>query len=122
MTLGNVWFAIQLAKHIGARVITTASAANHDYCRTLGATRVIDYNTEDFTKAVAGCDVVFDTVGGEVQVRSYEVLKPGGRLVWIAPAPAGFQPPRSDVDPCTDERRKGFEPSTPSLGSSCSTN
>ena len=47
---------------------------------------------------MSDCDVVFDTVGGEVQVRSYEVLKPGGRLVWIAPAPAGFQPPRSDVE------------------------
>ena len=45
----------------------------------------------------SGCDVVFDTVGGEVQVRSYAVLKPGGRLVWIAPAPAGFQPTRKDV-------------------------
>ena len=44
------------------------------------------------------CDVVFDTVGGEVQVRSYAVLKPGGRLVWIATAPAGFQPPRKDVE------------------------
>jgi NADPH:quinone reductase-like Zn-dependent oxidoreductase len=41
--------------------------------------------------------VVFDTVGGEVQVRSYEVLKPNGRLVWIAAAPAGFKPSRSDV-------------------------
>ena len=38
-----------------------------------------------------------DTVGGEVQARSYEVLKPGGRLVWIGPAPAGFQPSRKDV-------------------------
>ena len=79
-------------------VITTASARNHDYVRELGADRVIDYNTEDFTKTVSGVDVVFDTVGGEVQVRSYEVLKPGGRLVWIAPAPAGFQPPRKDVE------------------------
>jgi NADPH:quinone reductase-like Zn-dependent oxidoreductase len=41
--------------------------------------------------------VVFDTVGGEVQVRSFAVLKPGGRLVWIAAAPAGFQPTRKDV-------------------------
>ncbi len=91
-------FAIQLAKHIGATVVTTASARNHDYVRSLGADRIIDYQKEDFTKAVSGCDVVFDTVGGEVQVRSYEVLKPGGRLVWIAPAPAGFQPPRADVE------------------------
>ena len=95
---GVAGFAIQLAKHIGATVITTASARNHDYVRSLGAERIIDYQKEDFTKAVSGCDVVFDTVGGEVQVRSYEVLKPGGRLVWIAPAPAGFQPPRSDVE------------------------
>ena len=95
---GVAGFAIQLAKHIGATVITTASAANHDYVRGLGADRVIDYNREDFTKAVSGCDVVFDTVGGEVQARSYGVLKPGGRLVWIAPAPSGFQPPRQDVE------------------------
>ena len=63
----------------------------------MGADRVVDYNKEDFTKVVTGCDVVFDTVGGEVQVRSYDVLKPGGRLVWIAPAPAGFEPTRKDV-------------------------
>jgi len=78
-------------------VITTASAANHDYVRGLGADRVIDYNVEDFSKTVAGCDVVFDTVGGDVRAGSYTVLKPGGRLVWIAPAPPGFQPTRTDV-------------------------
>jgi NADPH:quinone reductase-like Zn-dependent oxidoreductase len=94
---GVAGFAIQLARHIGATVITTASGRNHDYVRDLGADRVVDYNREDFTKVVADCDVVFDTVGGDVQVRSYEVLKPGGRLVWIAPAPAGFQPTRKDV-------------------------
>jgi NADPH:quinone reductase-like Zn-dependent oxidoreductase len=94
---GVAGFAIQLAKHLGATVLTTASAGNHDYVKSLGADRVIDYNAEDFTKTVAGCDVVFDTVGGEVQVRSYEVLKPGGRLVWIAAAPPGFAPDRSDV-------------------------
>jgi NADPH:quinone reductase-like Zn-dependent oxidoreductase len=94
---GVAGFAIQLAKHIGATVITTASAHNHDYVRQLGAVRVIDYNQEDFSKVVADCDVVFDTVGGDVQVRSYAVLKPGGRLVWIAPAPAGFEPIRKDV-------------------------
>jgi NADPH:quinone reductase-like Zn-dependent oxidoreductase len=94
---GVAGFAIQLAKYLGAIVITTASARNHDYVRHLGADRVIDYNKEDFSKTVSGCDVVFDTVGGDVQVRSYTVLKPGGRLVWIAPAPAGFQPARRDV-------------------------
>jgi NADPH:quinone reductase-like Zn-dependent oxidoreductase len=94
---GVAGFGIQLAKHLGATVITTASAGNHDYVRRLGADRVIDYNKEDFSKTVSGCDVVFETVGGDVQARSYAVLKPGGRLVWIAPAPAGFQPTRTDV-------------------------
>src|SRR5712691_2790373 len=77
---GVAGFAIQLAKHLGATVITTASARNHDYVRSLGADRAIDYNTQDFSAAVHDCDVVFDTVGGEVQVHSYAVLKPGGRL------------------------------------------
>jgi len=95
---GVAGFAIQLAKHIGARVITTASPGNHMYVRMLGASRAIDYNKEDFTAAAAGCDVVFDTVGGEVQLKSYGVLRPGGRLVWIAAAPAGSVPPRKDVE------------------------
>src|SRR6201984_107011 len=67
---GVAGFAIQLAKHIGATVITTASGRNHDYVRSLGADRVIDYNTQDFAAAVHDCDVVFDPVGGEVQVRA----------------------------------------------------
>ncbi len=90
---GVAGFAIQLAKHIGATVITTASANNHDYVRRLGADRVIDYNKQDFTADVSGCDVVFDTVGGAVRPGCYKVLKPGGRLVWIAPAPDDFVPP-----------------------------
>lgn len=94
---GVASFAIQLAKHIGATVITTASAANLDYVRGLGADRAIDYRAEDFGKTVSGCDVVFDTVGGDVRPGCYTVLKPGGRMVWVAPAPAGFQAPRSDV-------------------------
>lgn len=94
---GVAGFGIQYAKHVGATVITTASANNHDYVRSLGADQVIDYNAEDFTKAISNCDVVFDTVGGEVQVRSYDVLKRGGRLTMIAPAPDGFVPTRDDV-------------------------
>jgi NADPH:quinone reductase-like Zn-dependent oxidoreductase len=90
---GVAGFAIQLARNIGAEVITTASASNHDYVLTLGADRAIDYAKEDSTATVSGCDVVFDTVGGAVRVGCYKVLKPGGRLVWIAPAPDGFEPP-----------------------------
>jgi NADPH:quinone reductase-like Zn-dependent oxidoreductase len=95
---GVAGFAIQLSKHLGATVLTTASARNHDYVKSLGADRATDYNKEDFTKIGRSCDVVFDTVGGEVQVRSYDVLKPGGRLVWIAAAPAGFRPSRTGVE------------------------
>ena len=72
---GVAGFAIQLAKYLGASVITTASAANAEYVRSLGADRVIDYNSEDFTKTVSGCDVVFDTVGDDVQVRSYDCVE-----------------------------------------------
>ena len=93
---GVAGFAVQLAKHLGATVITTASAANHAYVRGLGADRAIDYNTEDFTTIGPVCDVVFDTVGGDsVRAGSYKVLKPGGRRVWIAPAEGAA---RADVE------------------------
>jgi NADPH:quinone reductase-like Zn-dependent oxidoreductase len=94
---GVAGFGVQLAKHLGARVITTASTSNHPYVRSLGADRVIDYNAEDFTAIGPICDVVFDTVGGAVRAGCYAVLKPGGKLVWIAPAPEGFHPSRNDV-------------------------
>ena len=84
---GVASFAIQLAKHIGARVITTASAANHEYLRCLGADEIIDYNAQDFTDRVSDCDAVFETVGGDVAQRSFAVLKPGGRAVVITRAP-----------------------------------
>ena len=81
---GVAGFAIQFAKHLGARVITTTSAANADYVRSLGADQVIDYNSQDFTKLVSDCDAVFDTVGGDVAEKSFAVLKPGGRAAFIA--------------------------------------
>src|SRR5262249_58132721 len=59
---GVAGFAIQVAKHIGARVITTTSAANRDYVRGLGADEVIDYNTQKFTRGAKKCDAVFDTL------------------------------------------------------------
>jgi NADPH:quinone reductase-like Zn-dependent oxidoreductase len=94
---GVASFAIQVAKHIGARVITTASAANADYVRSLGADQVVDYNRQDFTQAVSGCDAVFDTVGGDVAKRSFAVLKPGGRAAFIASGNTAPTPPRPDV-------------------------
>ena len=86
------------ASILAARVITTASASNHPYVRSLGADQVIDYNVEDFTAIGPVCDVVFDTVGGGVRAGCYVVLKPGGKLVWIAAAPEGLNPNRGDVD------------------------
>jgi NADPH:quinone reductase-like Zn-dependent oxidoreductase len=94
---GVAGFAIQFAKHLGAHVITTTSAANKDYVRDLGADEVIDYNTEDFTKVVSGCDAVFDTVGGEVAQKSFAVLKPGGRAAFIASGMEAPKPNRNDV-------------------------
>jgi NADPH:quinone reductase-like Zn-dependent oxidoreductase len=94
---GVASFAIQLAKHLGARVITTASAANRDYVRGLGADEVIDYNTTDFSKVVSNADAVFDTVGGDVALRSFAVLKPGGRAAFIASGAQAPKPDRSDV-------------------------
>jgi NADPH:quinone reductase-like Zn-dependent oxidoreductase len=65
--------------------------------RSLGTDQVIDYNSEDFTQVLSGVDAVFDTVGGDVGVRSYLVLKPGGRAAFIASGPKAPPTPRTDV-------------------------
>ncbi len=81
-------YAVQMAKHAGDFVLATASRRNHEYVRSLGADMVIDYNEVDFRDAVLGIfpkgvDIVFDTVGNDVQVRSADVIAPGGTLVSI---------------------------------------
>jgi NADPH:quinone reductase-like Zn-dependent oxidoreductase len=73
--------AIQLAKHIGAYVATTATGDGLAYVKELGADKVIDYQTQDFAKLVSDYDAVFDTVGGETYTRSFAVLKRGGIIV-----------------------------------------
>jgi len=73
--------AIQLAKHLGAHVATTVSAADIDYVKSLGADVVIDYEKQSFRDELSDYDAVFDTIGGEVYIRSFEVLKPGGAIV-----------------------------------------
>lgn len=80
-------FAIQLARHLGAVVATTASAKNHDLMVRLGATQVVDYKTERFEDVVEPCDVVFDTQGGETLERSFKVVKPGGVVVTVGGSP-----------------------------------
>jgi NADPH:quinone reductase-like Zn-dependent oxidoreductase len=109
---GVAGFAIQFAKYLGARVITTTSAANRDYVRGLGADEVIDYNAQDFTQVVANCDAVFDTVGGDVAQKSFQVLKPGGRAAFIASGMEAPKPTRSDVTalrPPVPRSRKAME-------------
>jgi NADPH:quinone reductase-like Zn-dependent oxidoreductase len=94
---GVASFAIQLAKHLGARVITTTSAANHDYVRSVGADEIIDYHARNFTELGPSCDAVFDTVGGDVAQKSFAVLKPGGRAAFIASGAQAPKPDRDDV-------------------------
>lgn len=80
-------FAIQLAKYFGAEVTTTTSGKNVEFVKDLGADTVINYREEDFSERKREFDVVLDTLGGEIQEKSYDVLKPGGRLVSIAGKP-----------------------------------
>ncbi|HTT83999.1 MAG TPA: NADP-dependent oxidoreductase [Rhizomicrobium sp.] len=80
-------FAVQLAHHKGAHVIGTASAANLDYLRSIGADETIDYRTTRFEDAVHDVDVVLDLMGGDIQRRSFAVLKPGGILVTTTSPP-----------------------------------
>ncbi|WP_035795131.1 NADP-dependent oxidoreductase [Kitasatospora mediocidica] len=75
--------AIQIAKHLGAEVVTTVSADSVELVRGLGADQVIDYRNEKFDELVEPVDIVLDTVGGDTQDRSFPLLKPGGTLVSI---------------------------------------
>ena len=85
-------FAIQWAKLHGSSVITTASASKFEYVKLLGADEIIDYQKHHFTDQIrrscpSGIDVVFDTIGGSVYRQSYEILKPGGRIVSLREQP-----------------------------------
>lgn len=81
-------FAVQLAKWKGAYVIGTASNRNRDFVRNLGADETLDYQTTRFEDVVHDVDVVFDTIGGDTQKRSWKVLKKGGILVSIVGPPS----------------------------------
>ncbi|HMG71597.1 MAG TPA: NADP-dependent oxidoreductase [Gemmatimonadaceae bacterium] len=80
-------FAIQLAKHLGAIVATTASTANFDLVKRLGADTAIDYRKDDFESVLKDCDVVLNSLGPETLEKSLRVLKPGGRLISISGPP-----------------------------------
>ena len=87
-------FAVQLARWRGARVIATAATGNVEFVRELGAQEVIDYTQDRFEDVARDVDVVLDTVGGETLDRSWDVLRPGGRLVTIAAGSEATTDPR----------------------------
>jgi NADPH:quinone reductase-like Zn-dependent oxidoreductase len=78
---------IQLAKHLGAHIATTAAAERADFVRGLGADEVIDYRTQDFAAELNGYDLVVDSLGADNVARSLEVLKPGGKVIGISSPP-----------------------------------
>lgn len=77
-------FAVQLARHLGARVATTAGARNHALVESLGADLAIDYRATRFETVVSDQDVVLDTQGGDTLLRSFEVVKPGGLVISLS--------------------------------------
>ncbi|UOR11130.1 NADP-dependent oxidoreductase [Halobacillus amylolyticus] len=84
-------FAIQIAKSFGATVAATASSRNQDWVEELGVDHFIDYKQEDFSELLSDYDIVLDTMGGDIQEKSFKVLKEGGRM------PSIVQPPDGEV-------------------------
>ncbi|GAA0493093.1 NADP-dependent oxidoreductase [Salinibacillus aidingensis] len=80
-------FAIQIAKHFGAYVASTASGKNEDLLTELGVDEFINYKEQNFEDILHDYDIVVDTLGGEIMDKSFQVLKDGGKLVSIAGNP-----------------------------------
>jgi 2-desacetyl-2-hydroxyethyl bacteriochlorophyllide A dehydrogenase len=80
-------FGIQIAKNMGAYVATTGSTKNVEFLKSLGADEVIDYTKDDFSQILEDYDLVIDTLGGEIQDKSLNILKKGGKLVSIVGEP-----------------------------------
>jgi NADPH:quinone reductase-like Zn-dependent oxidoreductase len=80
-------FAIQLAKHLGANVATTASAQSAALVRSLGADVVVDYHKDDFEQILSDYDVVLNSQDARTLEKSLRVLKPGGKLISISGPP-----------------------------------
>ena len=82
---------IQLAKHLGAHVATTARGASEELVRGLGADVVVDYTKQDFSQLLSDYDLVLDSLGGENLMKSLAVLRPGGLAIGVeGPPDAGF--------------------------------
>src|SRR5438094_185206 len=80
-------FAIQIAKARGAKVIATASTANQDFLKQLGADVAIDYTKQKFEDVAKDVDVVLDSIGRDTLARSYAVVKKGGIIVSLVARP-----------------------------------
>jgi alcohol dehydrogenase len=80
-------FAIQLAKLMGATVATTASDAGANLVKSLGADEIVNYKTEKFEEKLKDYDAVFDTLGGEILKKSFQVIKSGGKIVSVSGLP-----------------------------------
>jgi NADPH:quinone reductase-like Zn-dependent oxidoreductase len=80
-------FAIQIAKARGAKVIATASTANQDFLKQLGADVAIDYTKQKFEDVAKDVDVVLDSIGRDTLARSYGVVKKGGIIVSLVARP-----------------------------------
>ena len=103
-------FAIQYSKFCGAKVFATASEANVGFVTQLGADEVINYRTVDFRDVLSNLDVVYDTMGGDTHLKSYDVLKSGGLLVGLNAEPLPDEKPREDIRveiPLVDYDRAG---------------
>ncbi|WP_023639395.1 NADP-dependent oxidoreductase [Dickeya zeae] len=84
-------FAIQLAKHMGAKVATTTSTGNAQWVSSLGADEVIDYKTQAFDNVLHGYDMVLGTLRGDEIKKSIDILKPGGKIIsLVGPLDAAF--------------------------------
>jgi NADPH:quinone reductase-like Zn-dependent oxidoreductase len=103
-------FAIQIAKAHGAKVIATASTANQDLLKQLGADVTIDYTKQKFEDVAKDVDVVLDSVGNDTLARSYGVVKKGGFIVSLVARPEraeldkrGIRGAALNVEPNSDE-------------------
>jgi NADPH:quinone reductase-like Zn-dependent oxidoreductase len=103
-------FAIQIAKARGAKVVATASTANQDFLKQLGADVAVDYTKQKFEDVAKDVDVVLDSIGRDTLARSYGVVKKGGIVVSLVARPKeselekhGIRGSALDAEPNSEE-------------------